>query len=68
MSGGRGELGAQEQTIRTLAGARTLAQLEATRIVLPGGREVRLADLGTVEADRTVVGHRVAAVVVAVAR
>ncbi len=49
MSGGRGELGAQEQTIRTLAGARSLPQLEATRIVLPGGREVRLAELGTVE-------------------
>ena len=49
MSGGRGELGGQEQTIRTLAGARTLAQLEQTQIVLPGGRAVRLADLGTVE-------------------
>ncbi|MGI4802824.1 MAG: efflux RND transporter permease subunit [Janthinobacterium lividum] len=49
MSGGRGELGGQEQTIRTLAGARTLAQLEQTQIVLPGGRAVRLSDLGTVE-------------------
>ncbi len=49
MSGGRGELGAQEQAIRTLAGARSIAQLEQTRIVLAGGREVRLADLGTVE-------------------
>ena len=49
MSGGRGEIGAHEQAIRTLAGARTLAQLEQTRIVLPGGREIRLADLGTVE-------------------
>jgi HAE1 family hydrophobic/amphiphilic exporter-1 len=49
LSGGRGELGAQEQAIRTLAGARTLRQLEQTRIVLPGGREVRLADLGEVE-------------------
>jgi HAE1 family hydrophobic/amphiphilic exporter-1 len=49
LSGGRGELGAQEQAIRTLAGARALPQLEQTRIVLPGGREVRLADLGTVE-------------------
>ncbi len=49
MAGGRGELGMQEQTIRTLAGARSIPQLEATRIVLPGGREVRLGDLGTVE-------------------
>jgi multidrug efflux pump subunit AcrB len=49
MAGGRGELGVQEQAIRTLAGAHSIGQLEATRIVLPGGREVRLADLGTVE-------------------
>jgi multidrug efflux pump subunit AcrB len=49
MAGGRGELGVQEQAIRTLAGAHSVAQLEATRIVLPGGREVRLADLGSVE-------------------
>ena len=47
MSGGRGELGGQEQAIRTLAGARSLAQLGATRIVLPGGREVRLENLAT---------------------
>ena len=49
MAGGRGELGGHEQAIRTLAGARSIAQLEATRVTLPGGREVRLADLGTVE-------------------
>ena len=49
LSGGRGELGGQEQAIRTLASARTLEQLEATRIVLPGGRAVRLSDLATVE-------------------
>ena len=49
MSGGRGDLGGQEQTIRTLAGARAIPQLEQTRIVLPGGREVRLADLGAIE-------------------
>ena len=48
LAGGRGELGGQEQAIRTLAAARTLPQLAATRIVLPGGREVRLSDLGTV--------------------
>ena len=49
MAGGRGEVGAQEQTIRTLAASRTLGQLRATRIVLPGGREARLGDLSTVE-------------------
>ena len=49
MAGGRGEVGAQEQTIRTLAASRTLDQLRATRIVLPGGREARLGDLATVE-------------------
>ena len=48
LAGGRAELGGQEQAIRTLAGARTIAGLAATRIVLPGGREARLSDLGTV--------------------
>ena len=48
MAGGRGELGGQEQSIRTLAGARTVQSLSETKIVLPGGREARLSDLGTV--------------------
>ncbi len=48
LAGGRGELGGREEAIRTLAGATTIAALAGTRIVLPGGREVRLADLGTV--------------------
>ena len=48
LAGGRGELGAQEQTVRTLAAARTLDQLRATRIVLPGGRDTRLGDIATV--------------------
>jgi hydrophobe/amphiphile efflux-1 (HAE1) family protein len=48
LAGGRGELGAREQSIRTLAGATTITGLAATRIVLPGGREVRLEDLGAV--------------------
>jgi hydrophobic/amphiphilic exporter-1 (mainly G- bacteria), HAE1 family len=48
LAGGRGELGGQEQTIRTLAGARSLESLGATKIVLPGGREARLTDLGTI--------------------
>jgi hydrophobe/amphiphile efflux-1 (HAE1) family protein len=48
LSGGRAEIGGQEQAIRTLGGARTLEQLAATRIVLPGGREARLSDLADV--------------------
>jgi hydrophobic/amphiphilic exporter-1 (mainly G- bacteria), HAE1 family len=47
-AGGRGELGGQEQVIRTLAGARTLDDLAETKIVMSGGREVRLADLATI--------------------
>ena len=49
LSGGRGELGHQEQAIRTLGGARTLDQLAATRLVVPGGREVRLSDVARVD-------------------
>jgi hydrophobe/amphiphile efflux-1 (HAE1) family protein len=48
LAGGRGELGERQQSIRTLAGATTITGLAATRIVLAGGREVRLSDLGTV--------------------
>ena len=48
MAGGRGELGGREESIRTLAGATTITGLANTRVVLPGGREVRLQDLGTV--------------------
>ncbi|MBS9476020.1 efflux RND transporter permease subunit [Ancylobacter radicis] len=53
LAGGRGEIGTQEQSVRTLGGATTVAELAQTRIALPasgGGasRHVRLADLGTV--------------------
>ncbi|MGU9978495.1 efflux RND transporter permease subunit [Phreatobacter sp. HK31-P] len=48
LAGGRGDVGGQQQSIRTLAGAQTVEELAATKIVLPGGREVRLSDLGTV--------------------
>ncbi len=48
LAGGRGEIGPQEQTIRTLAGARSLDDLAQTKIVLAGGRDVRLSELGTV--------------------
>jgi multidrug efflux pump subunit AcrB len=48
LGGGRGEVGGREQAIRTLGGARTIEDLAATKIALPGGRQVRLDDLGTV--------------------
>ncbi len=48
VSGGRGQVGTQEQSIRTLAGAATVEALADTRIVLSNGRYVRLKDLGTV--------------------
>src|SRR5271156_1958217 len=48
LGGGRGEVAGQEQAIRTLAGARSVADLAALPIALPGGRKVRLAQLATV--------------------
>ncbi|MCK0197861.1 efflux RND transporter permease subunit [Ancylobacter sp. 6x-1] len=53
LAGGRGEIGTQEQSVRTLGGAPTVAELAETRIALPAtatttARQVRLADLGTV--------------------
>ena len=49
MAGGRGEIGGREQSIRTLAASRSVRDLKATSIVLPGGRKVRLDDLAQVE-------------------
>jgi hydrophobe/amphiphile efflux-1 (HAE1) family protein len=48
LAGGRSEIGGRNQAIRTLAGAKTVADLAATRIALPTGGEVRLDDLGLV--------------------
>ncbi len=48
LSGGRGDFGGREQTIRTLGSAATVEDLAQTTIVVPGGRTVRLAELGTV--------------------
>src|SRR5271166_6398706 len=48
LGGGRGEVAGQEQAIRTLASARSIADLAALPIALPGGRKVRLNELGTV--------------------
>ncbi|MBO1908345.1 efflux RND transporter permease subunit [Microvirga sp. 3-52] len=48
LAGGRGEVGAQEQSIRTLGAAQTLGDLASTSITLPGNRKVRLDELATV--------------------
>ncbi|MBY0510042.1 MAG: efflux RND transporter permease subunit [Rhodospirillaceae bacterium] len=47
--GGRGTIGAAEQSIRTLGSAETVEDLREAKVILPGGRSARLADLGTVE-------------------
>ncbi len=48
LGSGRGEVGGQEQAIRTLAGARTVDALADAKIILSGNREVRLKDLGSI--------------------
>ncbi len=48
VAAGRGDFGGREQAIRTLAGARSIEELRGLRIILPGGRDTRLSDLGEV--------------------
>jgi multidrug efflux pump subunit AcrB len=48
LAGGRAEIGGHVQAIRTLAGAKSVAELGATRIAVPGGGDVRLEDLGSI--------------------
>ncbi len=48
LGSGRGQIGGNEQTIRTLGDARNVQQLANTTIALPNGRFVKLSDLGTV--------------------
>jgi len=48
LAGGRGEVGGHEQAVRTLAGRSDIDQLAATHVTLPGDRELRLSDLGSV--------------------
>ena len=48
LGGGRGQVAGQEQAIRTLASAHKVSDLAALPIALPGGRKVRLDELGTV--------------------
>jgi hydrophobic/amphiphilic exporter-1 (mainly G- bacteria), HAE1 family len=52
LPGGRGEVGTQEQTIRTLGSAPSASELADLRIALPGKRWVRLDSLGKIE-DRS---------------
>ena len=48
-AGGRAEIAGSEQSVRVLGNARTAYDLSQTEIVVPGGRMVRLADLGEVK-------------------
>ncbi|MGB3689667.1 MAG: efflux RND transporter permease subunit [Jannaschia helgolandensis] len=48
LGGGSGDLAGQEYAIRTLGSAATVEDLAATAIQLPGGRTVRLDELGRV--------------------
>ncbi|MGB3146468.1 MAG: efflux RND transporter permease subunit [Paracoccaceae bacterium] len=48
LGSGRATLGNGEQAIRTLGDASTIAGLEETTIALPGGRFVKLGELGTI--------------------
>ncbi len=50
---GRGEVGNHEQAIRTLGGARNLDELRETKISLPGGRQTKLGDLGSITDSTT---------------
>jgi multidrug efflux pump subunit AcrB len=48
MTGGSGDFGGRDQSIRTLGGAKSVTDLEALEIPLAGGRKVRLVDIATV--------------------
>ena len=48
VTGGRAEIGGQDEAIRTLASARTLEELAGTMVTLPAGGQLRLEDLGRV--------------------
>lgn len=47
-SGGRGQLGGEEQSVRTIATVRQASELAALRITLPSGRSFRLDQVATV--------------------
>src|SRR6478672_5481063 len=48
-AGGRAEIAGSEQSVRVLGNAQDAYQLSQTQISLPGGRFVRLVDLGAVK-------------------
>src|SRR5881275_715490 len=48
-AGGRAEIAGSEQSVRVVGNAQDAYQLSQTQIALPGGRFVRLADLGEVK-------------------
>src|SRR5688572_23522694 len=48
-AGGRAEIAGSEQSVRVLGNARDAYTLSQTQIIVPGGRTVRLADLGEVK-------------------
>lgn len=48
LGSGRGQVAGNEQTIRTLGDARSVAQLANTTIALPTGTFVKLSELGTI--------------------
>ncbi len=47
-AGGRAEIAGSEQTVRVLGSSQTAFDLSQQQIIVPGGRVVRLADLGSV--------------------
>src|SRR3954468_2945289 len=47
-AGGRAEIAGSEQSVRVIGNARDAYELSQTQITLPGGRFVKLADLGQV--------------------
>jgi HAE1 family hydrophobic/amphiphilic exporter-1 len=49
MPGGRGALGAKEQSIRTLGSAQTVNQLAQTQVMVTNGNFARLNTLGTIQ-------------------
>jgi len=51
--GGRGQLGAKEQSIRTLGSAQTVEDLARTQVMVTSGNFARLNTLGTVEDGTT---------------
>jgi hydrophobe/amphiphile efflux-1 (HAE1) family protein len=48
LAGGRGDIAEREQAIRTLGSKPSVADLAGTMIALPGGRKIRLDELGQV--------------------